>query len=461
MFTQSFSSIFRILRRQKRIRFLILFSTKLINRKRKNQFFKKKNYQYKYTVLINGFQRYFLLRRVVSLLQLATDQQDFNFCIRILIGGVLARSMVIRKYHTSSHFMRVISIRYEIPFRNLLFRLNLYKPKEDLSVTIVHTQSESDYLIPKIINFFSLKIDNYVKPDNRSILRCKLQIYIYYPIYKSIIQFRISCRYFFSDLKFWKAEDHSWKNSWFYHLRWLNSRRPLQMYNHFNVIGTRAPNFTAWSIYYYIDNDPLYNKKGEEPWEFMTLARKGIFRLHDYQNKKNVVLVFGSYVNDFDVHSRYLKFEEYYSVFQELDTEVVFILNEWCMGVRYSVSLQQIYGGFRETRIPIIADPYKFLCTWYGTIGMNYRFAQNAIFVIDKSAVIRYTSFVDFRIGDSISEIIRVLKGINYSTKYPLRVFEPTTSPNADIGKVGTLLPSAIYFIRKYRKKLEKRLKIH
>jgi hypothetical protein len=92
---------------------------------------------------------------------------------------------------------------------------------------------------------------------------------------------------------------------------------------------------------------------------------------------------------------------------------------------------------------------------------MNYRFAQNAIFVIDKSAVIRYTSFVDFRIGDSISEIIRVLKGINYSTKYPLRVFEPTTSANADIGKVGTLLPSAIYFIRKYRKKLEKRLKIH
>lgn len=247
------------------------------------------------------------------------------------------------------------------------------------------------------------------------------------------------------------------RSAQYYYQRWLRSRGKLVSYPHFNAIGSKAPDFQAWGLYYYLH--PLaYNPDHPFPL-YRRLTRKGQIRLKDYRHKKNVVLVFATYVADFDVHNRFLEFNDSYPMFRNLDTEVLFILHEWCLALRFGISLQQFYGGFRGTQIPLLSDPYKRLCTLYGTIGNNYHLAQNSVIIVDKEGFIRYSSFFDFRIGDSINELLRVLKTMKFLDNNPTKVCPPDWNFKTSVGNAGSISRSAPFFTRLYKRNLIKNLK--
>lgn len=247
------------------------------------------------------------------------------------------------------------------------------------------------------------------------------------------------------------------RSAQYYYQRWLRSRGKLVSYPHFNAIGSKAPDFQTWGLYYWL-NPFSFNLDHEFPL-YRRLTRKGKIRLKDYRNKKNVVLVFATYVSDFDVHNRFLEFNSCYPLFRKLDTEILFILHEWCLALRFGISLPQIYGGFRETQIPLLSDPYKRLCTLYGTIGNNYHLAQNSVIIIDKTGTIRHASFFDFRIGDSINELLRILKTMKFLDRYPTKVCSPDWNFKSIPGEAGSITRSAPLFVRLYKRNLIKYLK--
>jgi|TARA_B100000524_G_scaffold232730_1_gene123572 peroxiredoxin (alkyl hydroperoxide reductase subunit C) len=212
---------------------------------------------------------------------------------------------------------------------------------------------------------------------------------------------------------------------------------------HFNAIGSKAPNFRAWGVVYLKKKERRGYKK---PITYKHYARRGRFELKDYWKKKNVVLIFFPYNLDFDGNIQILAFNNRYSEFRALNTEILGIGHDFCYAKRFNMSVTQKLGGFKGIKFPILSDIWRTISLGYGIIGTNYKTAQHSIFVIDKFGTIRHAAIYDARIGANVNEILRILRAIQYLYRRPLRVCPPQWEPGRGTGKLGSIYKSDAYF---------------
>jgi alkyl hydroperoxide reductase subunit AhpC len=72
-----------------------------------------------------------------------------------------------------------------------------------------------------------------------------------------------------------------------------------------------------------------------------------------------------------------------------------------------------------ELAFPLLADPKKEIARAYGALLEEEGVASRATFLIDPAGVIQYASFHPPAVGRSVSEILRVLEGLQTGENVP------------------------------------------
>jgi peroxiredoxin (alkyl hydroperoxide reductase subunit C) len=72
-----------------------------------------------------------------------------------------------------------------------------------------------------------------------------------------------------------------------------------------------------------------------------------------------------------------------------------------------------------ELAYPLVADPKKEIARAYGALHEAEGVAARATFLIDPSGVVQYASFHPPAVGRSVSEILRVLEGLQTGEHVP------------------------------------------
>jgi alkyl hydroperoxide reductase subunit AhpC len=72
-----------------------------------------------------------------------------------------------------------------------------------------------------------------------------------------------------------------------------------------------------------------------------------------------------------------------------------------------------------ELAYPLVADPRKEIARAYGALLEQEGVAARATFLVDPQGVIQYASFHPPAVGRSVSEILRVLEGLQTGERVP------------------------------------------
>lgn len=162
-------------------------------------------------------------------------------------------------------------------------------------------------------------------------------------------------------------------------------------------IGKIAPNFVTVGVF----------KK-----------RLGRIRLSDYRGKKYVILIFYP-ANFTPVSSTELTaLSDNISEFRKLSTQILAVSIDSPFSHLQSLLLSRKQGGLANLNYPLISDLSQ-------TITKDYRLlteeglALPGVFIIDKEGIIQYYNVNNLLCSRSISELIRILKSIQYVKKNP------------------------------------------
>lgn len=162
-------------------------------------------------------------------------------------------------------------------------------------------------------------------------------------------------------------------------------------------IGKIAPNFVTVGVF----------KK-----------RLGRIRLSDYRGKKYVILIF--YPANFTPVSptELTALSDNISEFRKLSTQILAVSIDSPFSHLQSLLLSRKQGGLANLNYPLISDLSQ-------TITKDYRLlteeglALPGVFIIDKEGIIQYYNVNNLLCSRSISELIRILKSIQYVKKNP------------------------------------------
>jgi len=203
-------------------------------------------------------------------------------------------------------------------------------------------------------------------------------------------------------------------------------------------IGKIAPNFVTVGVF----------KK-----------RLGRIRLSDYRGKKYVILIF--YPANFTPVSptELIALSDNISEFRKLSTQILAVSIDSPFSHLQSLLLSRKHGGLANLNYPLISDLSQ-------TITKNYKLlteeglALPGVFIIDKEGIIQYYNVNNLLCSRSISELIRILKSIQYVKKNPGQAcpvnWEPSSFKNfqqSDQILYSHPLKSKLYFRDLYSSK--------
>jgi len=123
-----------------------------------------------------------------------------------------------------------------------------------------------------------------------------------------------------------------------------------------------------------------------------------------------------------------------YETFKKLNTEVLsvsvdtaFVHKAWH---DQSETIKQI-------EFPMIADPTRKICNYYGTLIEEEGLSLRATFIIDPKGVLKTFEFHDNSIGRSVNELIRKLEAAQFVEKHGGEVCPASWKPGSKTLKPG------------------------
>ncbi|OUJ18621.1 AhpC/TSA family peroxiredoxin [Methanonatronarchaeum thermophilum] len=160
---------------------------------------------------------------------------------------------------------------------------------------------------------------------------------------------------------------------------------------------------------------------------------------NDYKGKW---LVLFSHPGDFTpvCTTEFVAFQKKYDEFRELDTELI------------GLSIDQVHSHLKwaewieenmdtEIEFPIIADPVGFVAKELGLIHSKATMTVRAVFIVDPDSTIRAILYYPAELGRNISEILRMIKGFQKSSKEEVAI--PANWPENEIEGDKVIIPPA------------------
>ena len=162
-------------------------------------------------------------------------------------------------------------------------------------------------------------------------------------------------------------------------------------------IGKIAPNFITMGIY---------------------RNRLGKIRLSDYHGKKYVILIF--YPANFTSISptELTKLSDKISEFRKLSTQILAISVDSPFSHLHYLLSKRSQGGLGSLNYPLISDLNQKITNKYRLLTAD-GFALPGVFIIDKEGIIQYYTVNNLLCGRSVTELLRILKAIQYIKENP------------------------------------------
>ena len=162
-------------------------------------------------------------------------------------------------------------------------------------------------------------------------------------------------------------------------------------------IGKIAPNFVTMGIY--------RNQLGK-------------IRLSDYHGKKYVILIF--YPANFTSISptELIKLSDKISEFRKLSTQILAISVDSPFSHLHYLLSKRSQGGLGSLNYPLISDLSHKITNKYRLLTPD-GFALPGVFIIDKEGIIQYHTVNNLLCGRSVTELLRILKSIQYIKENP------------------------------------------
>ena len=162
-------------------------------------------------------------------------------------------------------------------------------------------------------------------------------------------------------------------------------------------IGKIAPNFVTMGIY---------------------KNRLGKIRLSDYHGKKYVILIF--YPANFTSISptELIKLSDEISEFRKLSTQILAISVDSPFSHLHYLLSKRSQGGLGPLNYPLISDLSQKITNKYQLLTQD-GFAFPGVFIIDKEGIIQYYTVNNLLCGRSVTELLRILKAIQYIKENP------------------------------------------
>jgi len=146
------------------------------------------------------------------------------------------------------------------------------------------------------------------------------------------------------------------------------------------------------------------------------VVRKGEFEPFDLAGYEGTWVVLCFYPADFTAvcPTELLELSRRAKEFAALNAEVVGISTDSKHAHRAWISMD-----LGELTFPLVADPKKEIARAYGALLEEEGVAARATFLVDPAGVIQFASFHPPRVGRSVSEILRVLEGLQTGDRVP------------------------------------------
>ena len=166
-------------------------------------------------------------------------------------------------------------------------------------------------------------------------------------------------------------------------------------------VGKLAPNFLTIGVY--------KNQLGK-------------IRLSDYRGKKYVILVF--YPANFTSISatELIGLNDRISEFKKLSAQILAISMDSPFSHLQFLLATRYQNGLKDLDYPLISDLTQKITTNYQLLTED-GLAFPGLFIIDKEGIIQYYTVNNLLCGRNVSEILRVLKSIQYVKENPGQIF--------------------------------------
>lgn len=151
------------------------------------------------------------------------------------------------------------------------------------------------------------------------------------------------------------------------------------------------------------------------------------YSLSQFEGKKYVLLVFYPADFTFVCPTELIAFQDKLEEFRSLDTEVIGISTDSEFSHWKWLQTPQNEGGIEGVKYPLIADFSKSISENFEVLAGEYDIDEDgnsffngepvpyrAMFLIDKSGIIRHLLINDLSLGRSVDEAIRVVKALQF-----------------------------------------------
>jgi alkyl hydroperoxide reductase subunit AhpC len=147
------------------------------------------------------------------------------------------------------------------------------------------------------------------------------------------------------------------------------------------------------------------------------VVRKGEFEPFDLADYEGSWVVLCFYPADFTTvcPTELLELSRRSKEFAALNAEIAAISTDSKHSHRAWISMD-----LGELAYPLVADPKKEITRAYGALLEGEGVAARATFLVDPLGVIQYASFHPPSVGRSVSEILRVLEGLQTGDNVPV-----------------------------------------
>jgi len=135
--------------------------------------------------------------------------------------------------------------------------------------------------------------------------------------------------------------------------------------------------------------------------------------LCDYRGKY-LVLVFYPLDFTFVCPTELIAFDEMYSKFQKMNTEIIGISIDSHYTHLGWMNTKRSEGGLGKLQYPLLSDINKSIARDYNVLLQKEGIALRGLFVIDPKGVIRHMAVNDLPIGRSVCETIRIIEALQF-----------------------------------------------
>ena len=187
-------------------------------------------------------------------------------------------------------------------------------------------------------------------------------------------------------------------------------------------VGDKAPNFSAIAVY-------------EQEFKKISLS--------DYLGKY-LILLFYPLDFTFVCPTEIIAFSDKYNEINDLDTEILGISvdSEYCHLAWTQMDPDS--GGVGDLQYPLVSDLNKEISLSYNILNHEGK-ALRGLFIIDDLGYIQHSTVNNLDVGRNVSEIIRILKAIQYVRDNPDEVCPANWQPGDSVIKT-TLKSTKEYF---------------